>query len=130
MKYSYSTEKIARILRVKPEVLQKLCFDMDKMCHKSGILDQIVAENDFKVKEILSFLGLDKNSKSEEIYQAIISKLKDDDQKLYKILKEPRGTDRMIEIQNAIQEGARAYIKRQYSVVIVFFAIVNEVTSQ
>ena len=43
---------------------------------------------------------------------------------VYRILKEPRGTDRMIEIQNAIQEGAQAYIKRQYGVVIIFFAIV------
>jgi len=41
-----------------------------------------------------------------------------------KILKEPRGTQEMIEIQNAIQEGAQAYIKRQYGVVIMFFAIV------
>lgn len=94
MKYSYSTEKISKILRVKPKVLRELCFNMDKMCRKSGILDQIMAENDFKVKEILSFLGLDKNSKSEEIYQAIISKLKNDDKKLYKILKEPDFTQK------------------------------------
>ena len=43
---------------------------------------------------------------------------------VYRILKEPRGSDKMIEIQNAIQEGTRAYIKRQYGVVIIFFAIV------
>jgi K(+)-stimulated pyrophosphate-energized sodium pump len=43
---------------------------------------------------------------------------------VYKIVKEPRGTSEMIEIQNAIQEGAQAYIRRQYSVVIIFFAVV------
>ena len=40
------------------------------------------------------------------------------------ILKEPRGTKDMIDIQNAIQEGAQAYIKRQYGVVMIFFAVV------
>jgi K(+)-stimulated pyrophosphate-energized sodium pump len=43
---------------------------------------------------------------------------------VYRILKEPRGSAGMIEIQDAIQEGSRAYIKRQYGVVIIFFAIV------
>ncbi len=43
---------------------------------------------------------------------------------VYRILKEPRGDAAMIEIQDAIKEGARAYIKRQYGVVIIFFAIV------
>jgi len=43
---------------------------------------------------------------------------------IYKILKEPRGTKEMIEIQNAISEGASAYIKRQYRVVAIFFAVV------
>ncbi|MBL7069740.1 MAG: sodium-translocating pyrophosphatase [Candidatus Omnitrophica bacterium] len=41
-----------------------------------------------------------------------------------KILKEPRGTEEMIKIQDAIQEGAKAYIKRQYGVVTIFFALV------
>jgi len=42
----------------------------------------------------------------------------------FKILKEPRGDQKMIEIQNAIQEGAYAYIKRQYTVIVAFFALV------
>jgi len=43
---------------------------------------------------------------------------------VYRILREPRGTQGMIEIQDAIQEGSRAYIKRQYGVVAIFFLIV------
>ena len=42
----------------------------------------------------------------------------------YKILKEPRGTKEMIEIQDAIGEGAQAYIKLKYGVVGIFFAVV------
>ena len=41
-----------------------------------------------------------------------------------RIMKEPRGDKKIIEIQDAISEGAYAYIKRQYSVIAIFFAVV------
>ncbi len=41
-----------------------------------------------------------------------------------KILKQPRGDESMIAIQDAISIGAYAYIKRQYTVVIMFFSVV------
>ncbi len=40
-----------------------------------------------------------------------------------KVLKAPEGTDRMKEISSAIRKGANAYLKRQYVVVLVFFAV-------
>ncbi|NQV00392.1 MAG: hypothetical protein HQ538_06660, partial [Parcubacteria group bacterium] len=89
MQKNYATDKIAKILRIKSEDLQKLCFSMDQMCHKTGILDQVVAENDFKVKEILGFLGLSKKSTSEEVHEALIAKLKKDDKNLFDILGQP-----------------------------------------
>jgi hypothetical protein len=89
MSYPHSIEKIARILRIKPENLQKTCLSMDKMFNMSGILDQIIAENNFRVKEILGYLNLSKNSSSEEIYEAIIFKLKNDDNNLFEILGKP-----------------------------------------
>ncbi len=39
-----------------------------------------------------------------------------------RILRQPAGSPAMIKIQNAIAEGANAYIKRQYGVIIIFFA--------
>ena len=41
-----------------------------------------------------------------------------------KILKQPRGDEEMIAIQDAISEGVYAYIKRQYGVIIIFFSVV------
>jgi len=43
---------------------------------------------------------------------------------VYKIMKEPPGDESMVKIQRAIQEGATSYIKRQYSVIAAFFAVV------
>ncbi|UCD55069.1 MAG: sodium-translocating pyrophosphatase [Candidatus Omnitrophota bacterium] len=43
---------------------------------------------------------------------------------VYKIMKTSPGDEGMVKIQKAIQEGASSYIKRQYSVIAFFFAIV------
>ncbi|MFH1791743.1 MAG: sodium/proton-translocating pyrophosphatase, partial [Candidatus Omnitrophota bacterium] len=42
----------------------------------------------------------------------------------FRIMKEPRGDENMIRIQDAISEGAYAYIRRQYSVIAIFFIVV------
>ena len=41
-----------------------------------------------------------------------------------RVLKEDEGTARMIEIAGAVREGAMAYLRRQYKVSGIFFAIV------
>lgn len=40
-----------------------------------------------------------------------------------KVLKFPEGTDKMKKISASIKKGAKAYLKRQYTVVAVFFAV-------
>ncbi|MCM8783712.1 MAG: sodium-translocating pyrophosphatase [Candidatus Omnitrophica bacterium] len=42
----------------------------------------------------------------------------------WKVLRQDRGTEKMREIADAVKEGARAYLRRQYSVVSLFFVIV------
>ena len=42
---------------------------------------------------------------------------------IIKIMRQPAGTAEMVRIQKAISEGAQAYIKRQYGVLIIFFAL-------
>lgn len=43
---------------------------------------------------------------------------------IYRIMKTSPGDEAMVHIQKAIQEGAATYIKRQYAVISIFFAIV------
>ncbi len=40
-----------------------------------------------------------------------------------KVIKFPAGTDKMRKISYAIREGANAYLKRQYKIVIIFFGV-------
>jgi len=40
------------------------------------------------------------------------------------VLKKERGTEIMQEIANAVKEGAKAYLRQQYSVVAIFFLVV------
>ena len=44
-----------------------------------------------------------------------------------KVLKNDEGTDKMKEIANAIREGANAYLKRQYRLVIIFFSVMTAI---
>ena len=84
-----SIEKIAKILRTDKRVISKMADFMEKKFGKSLILDKIIAENDFKIKELLSILNLSRNSRAVDAHNAIISKLKDDDKRLFGILGEP-----------------------------------------
>ncbi|MBT8128641.1 MAG: sodium/proton-translocating pyrophosphatase, partial [Gammaproteobacteria bacterium] len=43
---------------------------------------------------------------------------------IFSVLSKPRGDDEMVRIQNAIQEGASAYLKRQYTAIAIVGVIV------
>ena len=40
-----------------------------------------------------------------------------------KVIKFPVGTEKMKKISYAIREGANAYLKRQYKIVVIFFGV-------
>ena len=44
-----------------------------------------------------------------------------------RVLQNSEGTDKMKEIAKAIREGANAYLKRQYRLVIIFFAVMTAI---
>lgn len=83
-------EKFAKILRIKEDDVLSVCNSMGAVCNAKGALERVIAENDFKVKEVLSVLNLTKESHSRDVYEAIIDKLTKDDQKLFELLGKPK----------------------------------------
>ena len=70
-----SIEKIAKILRVKPEALDALEQKMNKITGKSGVLEKIDALNDETIKNRLQSLGLKNDSSAQEVFSALIKKI-------------------------------------------------------
>ncbi len=68
-------EKIAKVLRVKPEDLEILEQKMNKATGKSGVLEKIGALNDQIAKERIQSLGLKPDSLSKDIFSALIKKI-------------------------------------------------------
>ena len=70
-----SIEKIAKVLRVKPEELDALEQKMNKITGKSGVLEKIDALNDETIKNRLQSLGLKNDSSAQEVFSALIKKI-------------------------------------------------------
>ncbi len=83
-------EKLAKILRTKPEVLLDLEQKLDKLTGKSGVMQKIVEENEILVKRTLSELGLAPDQCSAEgVYDVLVTRLKHMDADLFKFFGEP-----------------------------------------
>jgi len=82
-------EKIAKILRAKPENIQLLEKKLGVLTGKKNVLDKIFEENEAEIRSRLDFLGLGRSVSAKEIYDALISKIEADDDKLFKLLGSP-----------------------------------------
>ena len=87
MRDSYN--KIARILRVSPELLLNLDQKMSVISGQDGVIEDIANQNDILVSRTLTELGLSKESKAEETYNALVHRLIYLDQQLYEALEKP-----------------------------------------
>ena len=81
--------KIAKILRVSPELIADLDKKMSIISGQHGVIDDIVKENDILVASVLSELGLSKNSSADDVYKALMEYLLDMVKKLYEFLGKP-----------------------------------------
>jgi len=81
--------KIARILRVSPELLLNLDQKMTALSGQEGVIEDIANQNDILVSRTLAELGLNKDSKAEEVYDALVHRLIYLDQQLYEALDRP-----------------------------------------
>ncbi|OPL12068.1 MAG: hypothetical protein AVO34_02340 [Firmicutes bacterium ML8_F2] len=75
--------KLAKILGAPEEVILNLENKMSEIFGKRDIIEKIVQENDSKIDQKLAILGLDRNSKAEDIYQSLIEKAKQNNQFLF-----------------------------------------------
>src|SRR3989344_1129404 len=87
MKDAYN--KISRILRVSPELLLNLDQKMSAISGQDGVIEDIANQNDILVSRTLTELGLSRESKAEEVYNALVHRLIYLDQQLYDALDKP-----------------------------------------
>jgi hypothetical protein len=85
-----SQEYIAKILRAKPETISEMDKKMTAITGKTGVLDKIVAENERQINRTLEVLKCH-NYQAENVFRALITKLQEDDRKLYRLFKKPSG---------------------------------------
>ena len=64
--------KLAHILRTSPEVLLEMDKKMRSITGQERVLDDIVIGNEKLVDQTLLNLGLDRNSKAEDVYEALV----------------------------------------------------------
>ena len=81
---SLETKKLAGLLRTSEEVVSNLEEKMEKISGKKGIIEKIIQENDEKINQRLKELELSKDSKAEDVYQALINRAKQSDEYLLK----------------------------------------------
>lgn len=87
---SEAQNKLAEILRVNPSILLDLEAKMDLITGKTGQLEKIYKENQERLKETLSNLGLDAGIKSaKEISDALLAEVKKLDRRIFKAMGEP-----------------------------------------
>lgn len=86
METNHYADKIAKILRVDRHIIENLENQLNKVTGKVGVLQTIVEENDRLLDQRLNTLGLNRDSSSEEVYDALISKIEADDLAVFRAL--------------------------------------------
>lgn len=81
-------KKVAKILRVQPEVIERLMRDMEAITHREGVLEDLLEENASTIKETLGILRIS-SLHAEDIANAIENLLQHDDRILFDILGKP-----------------------------------------
>ena len=88
----FSYEKIAQILRTDKDNIKFLEERLGKATGKANMMDKIVEENNFVIKNRLGILGLKPTASAKRVYDALIKKIEIDNLSLHKALGEPKAT--------------------------------------
>lgn len=112
-------EKLAKILRAKPEALLELEEKLNQITGKSGVLDKIMADNETAVRQAISDLNLTNQATSQEVYQVLVDHLKKIDIQLFNFLGKPdlaqlsRNGGKLVQSALKINHPKRGYFIRK-----------------
>jgi len=81
--------KMAKLLRTSEEVVLELKEKMEKVSGQKGVIKKIVQENDQKIKQKLIELKLGDRPIAQQVYEALINKVKATDQALFNHFHQP-----------------------------------------
>ncbi len=84
-----SLEKVAGLLRSPVEVISNLEKKMSKISGKSGVIGGIAKENEEKVNQKLADLGLSRQSTAQQVYQALIERVRKNDKQVFEYFDKP-----------------------------------------
>lgn len=117
-----SFEKIAKILRADKDTIQILERKLSALTGKKDVIDKIINENEAQIRKRLDFLGLGRRITAQEIYNALISKIEADDNKLFKALGSPsvmisRDWQQVLEIAKNIANKPTGFFLKKEKVI-------------
>ena len=84
-------DKLSKILRISPDLLRTLDNKMVNLTSRGGVVDELVYKNDKKINEALGKLGLTREAKAEDVFDALIKELRITDSGFFEIFKKPSG---------------------------------------
>ncbi|MDI6821028.1 MAG: hypothetical protein QMD65_02490 [Patescibacteria group bacterium] len=113
-----AVEKIAKILRTDKDFIRKIEARLSFVTGKKGIMEKIIAENDARILDRLSILGVLRSSDAKEVYDALISKIESDDNKFFEVFKRPncskqKDCERVLEIAKKIAKTNHGFFLKK-----------------
>lgn len=117
--FSPEIQKLAKILRSSDEIVAHVGKAMEKVSGKKGVLGSLVKENTERVQEELAVLGLDSKASAEDVYEKLLARVRDTDEKLTAFLGRPDPNSEMgartitQAIFDIVEPKAGFYLKRE-----------------
>ncbi len=88
--YDESIKKIAKILRTDRDTVASICDRMGDVTGKKDVPQKIMEENERLTEKALNTLGVRRDAFHFEVYNALIGKIKQNDDKIFELFREPR----------------------------------------
>lgn len=115
-------EKIAKILRTDKDIVEELVGKAENLTGKEKVIDRLIEKNEILIKDRFQLKELGSSVSAEEIYKALMEKIKSDDLQLFKALGKPsfmlkEDVDRVIDkIKELLPPTSGFFLKKEKAV--------------